>query len=108
MKCADWIPKSFVDELLDFYKYPEFKFHDQAVVCPGKSRIKLTSGSGGINRNWVKTPTKEQDTFWISVAAICIGEKKERFYESYRDYKDIVKKFDLMVPLVQRFKKANF
>ena len=47
------------------------------------------------SRNWVKTPTKEQDIRDYVAAIYAYWGEKERFYESYRDYKDIIKKFYL-------------
>ena len=112
VRCADWIQEFCGDELLDFYKISGDSNYDEASMfapadCPEELGFIKWLEVEVSSRDWVKTPTKEQDIRDYVAAIYAYWGEKERFYESYRDYKDIIKKFDLMVPLVERFKKAN-
>lgn len=112
VKCADWIQEFCVDELLDFYKISGDSNYDEASMfapadCPEELGFIKWLEVEVSSRNWVKTPTKEQDIRDYVAATYVYRGEKEKFYELYRDYKDIIKKFDLMVPLVERFEEVN-
>lgn len=112
VKCADWIQEFCVDELLDFYKISGDSNYDETSMfapadCPEDLGFIKWLEVEVSSRNWVKTPTKEQDIRDYVAATYVYRGEKEKFYELYRDYKDIIKKFDLMVPLVERFEEVN-
>ena len=112
VKCADWIQEFCVDELLDFYKISGDSNYDETSMfapadCPEELGFIKWLEVEVSSRNWVKTPTKEQDIRDYVAATYVYRGEKEKFYELYRDYKDIIKKFDLMVPLVERFEEVN-
>ncbi len=112
VKCTDWIQEVCIDELQDFYKISGDSNYDVAsMFAPAGSPEEL----GFIkwlemvisSRNWIKTPTKEQDVRDYVAAIYAYRGEKERFYELYDSYRNVIKKFDLIVPLVERFEKAN-
>ncbi len=112
VKCADWIQEFCMDELLDFYKISGDSNYDKTSMiapagCPEELGFIKWLEMEVSSRNWVKTPTKEQDIRDYIAAIYVYRGEKEVFYELYRDYKDMIKKFDLMAGWVEQFENAN-